>query len=243
MRRRRRRRRQPPSRLPGGPSPSPSSESMAGEGSPQLPSGRHLPRSRLSLGRPAAVSAAGVEGLAGRPAPTSAAVTSPVLSSFIKMAKGVSQPAVGRGWPPWGRAGAAGRVSLPTPAPHPTRPTPQNLLVKVLALVPQPRGTRVGALTSPGGEQEPAGAAFIPTCVSGEGWGRGPPRAGHPPVSAVVLGVLGCCVGLFSGFFSFFFLYFLHVFMSADRPHAMCVCVRLCFLCLGVSGDDMKSKG
>lgn len=96
-------------------------------------------------------------------------------------------------------------MSLPegsAPAPHPTRPTPQNLLVKVLALVPQPR---VGALPSPGGEQEPAGAAFIPTCVSGEGWGKGPPRAGHPPVSAVVLGVLGCCVGLFRVFFSFFF--------------------------------------
>lgn len=63
-------------------------------------------------------------------------------------------------------------MSLPegsAPLPHPTPPTPQNLLVKVLALVPQPRGTRVGAPPSPGGEQEAAGAAFIPTCVLGEG--------------------------------------------------------------------------
>lgn len=67
-----------------------------------------------------------------------------------------------------------------------------------------------------------------------QGWAEG--RA--PPDGCGGVGLLG-----WFGFFFYFFIFPLHVFMSAYRLHAMCVHARLRFLCLSVSGDDMKNKG
>lgn len=48
------------------------------------------------------------------------------------------------------------------------------------------------------------------------------------------------CIGGFGGFMVFFPPC---VFMSAYRLHTMCIRGRLRFLCLSISGDDMKNKG